>query len=111
MNGNVTRDVVNDLWPLCEGGDASADSRRLVEEFLTQDRTFADELRRSATLPGAMPVIGEYIIILMRGGPSVTQITLTRFFAIHVVILPLIIGFFLVGHFLMIRKQGISGPL
>ena len=61
--------------------------------------------------PGAMPVIGEYIIILMRGGPSVTQITLTRFFAIHVVILPVIIGFFLVGHFLMIRKQGISGPL
>jgi quinol-cytochrome oxidoreductase complex cytochrome b subunit len=61
--------------------------------------------------PGAMPVIGEYIIILMRGGPSITQITLTRFFAIHVVILPLAIGFFLMGHFFMIRKQGISGPL
>lgn len=61
--------------------------------------------------PGAMPVIGEYITILMRGGPAIGQITLTRFFAVHVVLLPLTIGFFLMGHFFMIRKQGISGPL
>lgn len=57
MNGNVTRDVVSDLWPLCEGGEASADSRRLVDEFLAQDQTFADEMRRSAALSGAMPTM------------------------------------------------------
>ena len=62
-------------------------------------------------VPGAMPIIGEHIATLVRGGQSIGQTTLTRFFAVHIVILPLIIGFFLLGHFFMIRKQGISGPL
>jgi len=62
-------------------------------------------------VPGAMPVVGQYIATLMRGGQAIGQTTLTRFFAIHVVILPMTIGFFLLGHFFMIRKQGISGPL
>ncbi len=62
-------------------------------------------------VPGAIPVVGEFLITMIRGGQAVGQTTLTRFFAIHVVILPLLIGFFLMGHFFMIRKQGISGPL
>jgi quinol-cytochrome oxidoreductase complex cytochrome b subunit len=45
------------------------------------------------------------------GGPDVSQITLTRFFALHVVILPLIAILFLILHFAMIRRQGISDPL
>jgi quinol-cytochrome oxidoreductase complex cytochrome b subunit len=61
--------------------------------------------------PGAVPIIGDFLIRMIRGGESVGQTTLTRFFAVHVVILPLTIGFFLMGHFFMIRKQGISGPL
>jgi quinol-cytochrome oxidoreductase complex cytochrome b subunit len=60
--------------------------------------------------PGAVPFIGSYLTALIRGGQAVSQTTLTRFFAIHIVILPLTIGFFLVGHFFMIRKQGIAGP-
>jgi quinol-cytochrome oxidoreductase complex cytochrome b subunit len=62
-------------------------------------------------VPGAIPVIGDFLITLIRGGKAVSQTTLTRFFAVHVVILPLTIGFFLMGHFFMIRKQGIAGPL
>jgi hypothetical protein len=38
---NVTRDVINDLWPLYSIGEASADSRTLVDEFLRQDPEFA----------------------------------------------------------------------
>ena len=37
--------------------------------------------------------------------------TLTRFFAIHVFFLPGVLLALLAGHFFMIRKQGISGPL
>jgi quinol-cytochrome oxidoreductase complex cytochrome b subunit len=62
-------------------------------------------------VPGAVPIIGDFMIRVIRGGEAVGQTTLTRFFAIHVVILPLTIGFFLMGHFFMIRKQGIAGPL
>ena len=38
---NVTREVINDLWPLYSAGEASADSRALVDEFLRQDPEFA----------------------------------------------------------------------
>lgn len=60
---------------------------------------------------GTIPFIGESIKFFIRGGPEVSQITLTRFFALHVVILPLITLFFLLLHFAMIRRQGISEPL
>ena len=38
----VTRDVVMDLWPLYLAGEASQDSRDLIDEFLKQDKEFAD---------------------------------------------------------------------
>ncbi len=60
---------------------------------------------------GAVPVIGEGLKYFVRGGKDVGQLTLTRFFALHVVILPAITALFLVLHFLMIRRQGISDPL
>jgi len=58
-----------------------------------------------------VPFIGESLKFFIRGGPEVSQITLTRFFALHVVILPLIMLAFLFLHFAMIRRQGISEPL
>lgn len=47
---NVTRDVVSDLWPLYASGEASADTRSLVEEFLAGDPAFAASLRREPQL-------------------------------------------------------------
>ncbi len=41
----LTRDVVTDLWPLYAGGEASADTRALVEAFLLEDVEFARRLR------------------------------------------------------------------
>ncbi len=41
----ITRDVVTDLWPLYESGEASADTRALVDEYLAQDPEFARALR------------------------------------------------------------------
>lgn len=60
---------------------------------------------------GAVPVIGETLKYFIRGGPEVGQLALTRFFAIHVVILPAVIVVFLIAHFGMVRRQGIVGPL
>jgi hypothetical protein len=34
---NVTRDVITDLWPLYASGEASPDTRALIEAFLQQD--------------------------------------------------------------------------
>jgi hypothetical protein len=42
---NVTREVINDLWPVYAAGEASADKRELVEAFLRQDPEFANLLQ------------------------------------------------------------------
>ena len=44
----VTRDVVSDLWPLYASGEASADTRALVDAFLAEDPAFAATLRASS---------------------------------------------------------------
>jgi len=54
---NVTKDVINDLYPLYVEQGCSADTRTLVEEYLQSNPQHADELRHvmSAPLPGAVP--------------------------------------------------------
>ncbi len=42
---NVTREVISDLWPVYASGEAGADTRALVEEFLLQDPEFAELLQ------------------------------------------------------------------
>ena len=41
---NVTRAVVLDLWPVYAAGEASADTRALVEAFLDADPEFAAQV-------------------------------------------------------------------
>jgi hypothetical protein len=43
-----TRDVVVDLWPLYVSGEASADTRALVEAFLEQEPGLGERLRGAA---------------------------------------------------------------
>lgn len=62
-------------------------------------------------VPDALPFLGKYIIKLLRGGTSVGQETLTRFFSGHTFVLPVSAVAILATHFSLIRKQGISGPL
>ena len=40
------------------------------------------------SIPGTMPVFGDLIVRLVRGGIGVSNLTLTRFFSIHVEVLP-----------------------
>lgn len=62
-------------------------------------------------VPDAIPFVGSFIVELLRGSVSVGQSTLTRFYSLHTFVLPLLTATFMLAHFLMIRKQGISGPL
>ena len=55
-----------------------------------------------------VPVVGQWLLEVMRGGPDVTIHTLYRFFALHIVILPLL-AFALIGvHVLLIQVQGMA---
>ncbi len=58
-----------------------------------------------------VPFVGDYLAALLAGGDIIGAQTLTRFFAIHVFFLPAALLGLLGAHFLLIRKQGISGPL
>ena len=62
-------------------------------------------------VPDAIPVVGSLVVGLLRGGVSVGQSTLTRFYSAHTFVLPFVAAVLMLTHFVMIRKQGISGPL
>ncbi|WP_232696366.1 menaquinol-cytochrome c reductase cytochrome b subunit [Brevibacillus daliensis] len=59
----------------------------------------------------SVPIIGPYLKYLLTGGDIFGALTLARFFAIHVFFLPAALLGLLAAHFIMIRVQGVSGPL
>lgn len=61
-----------------------------------------------ASIASRMPLVGPPLVQLMLGGPIIAAATLSRFFAVHVFIVPgLLIGF-MVLHVLLVLKQGIN---
>lgn len=59
---------------------------------------------------GVVPVIGEPIKVLLRGGDDVTGATLSRFHAIHIAILPAIFFVLISIHLLFVQRQGMHEP-
>ena len=57
MKVDVTREVVSDLWPLCQSGDASADSQAIVTQFLAQDAQLASTLKESENVRRVVPTV------------------------------------------------------
>ncbi len=62
-------------------------------------------------IPGTVPVVGDWIVHFLRGGDQVTGDTITRFYAVHVMFLPLLTGVVILGHVALIQMQGISLPI
>ncbi len=58
-----------------------------------------------------VPVIGDWLLEFLRGGPEVTGATLTRFFGFHVAVLPGMTIAILGLHLFFIQRQGISVPI
>ena len=62
-------------------------------------------------IAGAIPVIGNLALVFLRVGWDVTAETLSRFYALHVIVLPILLLVFMIMHFMMVRRQGIAKPL
>ena len=62
-------------------------------------------------IAGATPEIGNLVLLLLRVGWSITDLTLSRFYALHVIGLPILTILLMGLHFLMVRRQGIAQPL
>jgi ubiquinol-cytochrome c reductase cytochrome b subunit len=61
-------------------------------------------------VPAALPFVGPAASRLMAGGPAVGAATLTRFYALHVVLLPLLAFAFISVHLLLLRRHSHAGP-
>lgn len=66
--------------------------------------------RVGTEIPGLLPIIGSFARSLLRGGDDVTGATLTRFYGIHVAILPAITTLVLGLHLFLVQKHGMSIP-
>ena len=67
--------------------------------------------RVGTDMVGKVPFAGEWLLQVLRGGEDVTGATLTRFFGLHVAVLPMILFLTLVVHLALIQRQGIHTPL
>ena len=61
-------------------------------------------------VPAQVPLIGHLLSRILRGGSDVTGATLSRFYGIHVAILPAITTVLLGAHLLLVQRQGMSVP-
>jgi quinol-cytochrome oxidoreductase complex cytochrome b subunit len=54
------------------------------------------------------PVVGEWVLLLMRGGQELTGVTLARFYGVHVWVLPAALVMILSFHIYLVFRIGIS---
>ena len=62
-------------------------------------------------IAGVLPLIGEPVMVFLRGGEDVTGATLTRFFGVHVAVFPGIFTALLGIHLILVQRQGMSEPM
>src|SRR5262249_35811527 len=62
-------------------------------------------------IAGAVPIFGHFTLRLLRGGDDVTGATLSRFYGLHVAVLPAVTTALVVLHLLFVQRQGMSVPL
>ena len=67
--------------------------------------------RVGTEIVGVVPVVGGFALRILRGGEDVTGATLTRFYAVHVAVLPALTTFFLAVHLYLVQRHGMSTPL
>ena len=60
------------------------------------------------SIAGTTPVIGSVVSVVLRGGSQLGAATLTRFYALHVLLLPLSLGGLMVLHLSLVIRQGIA---
>jgi ubiquinol-cytochrome c reductase cytochrome b subunit len=61
-----------------------------------------------ASIASRVPLMGPSIVNLMLGGPIIAGATLSRFFALHVFLIPGLLVAFVAVHLLMVLKLGIN---
>jgi ubiquinol-cytochrome c reductase cytochrome b subunit len=61
-----------------------------------------------ASISGRIPILGPWVVHLLLGGPIIAGATLSRFFALHVFVIPGLLMAFVGVHLLMVLKLGVN---
>ena len=62
------------------------------------------------SMAGRVPVVGPWVVRQLLGGPVIGGDSLSRFFALHVFVIPGSLLFFLAVHLWLVLKRGVSAP-
>ena len=66
--------------------------------------------RVGTDIAGAVPLVGGGVVRFLRGGPDVSGATLTRFYGVHVAVLPALATALLGLHLALVQYHGMSVP-
>lgn len=64
----------------------------------------------ATAIPSAVPSLGEFLTRVLRNGTQVSDLTLARFFALHVSVLPFVFFLLVALHLLLVWRTGIASP-
>ncbi len=78
--------------------------------LLPWDQTAYWATQVGINMVGTVPVVGDVLIKVLRGGETLGALTLSRFFAVHVLFLPAVIITGIALHMIILRRVGPAGP-
>lgn len=78
--------------------------------LLPWDQTAYWATQVGINMVGTVPLVGEVLVRVLRGGETLGALTLSRFFAIHVLFLPALVVAGIALHLFILRRVGPAGP-
>jgi ubiquinol-cytochrome c reductase cytochrome b subunit len=78
--------------------------------LLPWDNTAFFATRVGLNIVASVPLLGNALAALLRGGAQIGAATLTHFYAIHVLFLPALVTALIAGHLFLVVRNGIAPP-
>jgi ubiquinol-cytochrome c reductase cytochrome b subunit len=78
--------------------------------LLPWDQTAYWATQVGINMVGTVPLVGDFLVRVLRGGETLGALTLSRFFAVHVLFLPALTVACIALHLFILRRVGPAGP-